>query len=293
MGGIPVYDISDSGFTNSTKFGNYRFIRCNTCDRKKVEWLFQTEKFDLVCHLAAQAGVRYSIENPYSYIENNIDGFITILEGCRRNEVDKLVYASSSSVYGSNDILPFSEDHGADKPLSLYAATKRADEMIAYSYSHLYNIQISGLRLFTVYGPWGRPDMAPFIFSNAILKGEALTVYNNGDHYRDYTYIDDVSESIYRTLMNQTLSNDSGTEKHTVLNIGNNSPVSLRDFIGYIEYACGKTAIIKNMPMQPGDIHTTYADINKLKETVGYVPGTPIHTGIGAFIAWFRNYYRL
>jgi UDP-glucuronate 4-epimerase len=291
LGGIRENEISDTGFSYSTIFSNYRFLKGDVSDRGMMARLFQTEKFDRVCHMAAQAGVRYSIENPYAYVDSNINGFITVLEGCRQNNVARLVYASSSSVYGTSDTFPVTEDFRTDMPLSLYAATKKANELMAYTYSHLYKISTTGLRLFTVYGPWGRPDMAPFIFTRAILNGENIKAFNNGDHYRDYTYIDDITESIYRVLVSGSENESLNNGNCRIYNIGNSRPVALFDLIKSIEKNCGKKAVIENLPMQPGDVHTTYADISNLKKVTGYSPQTTVEEGIAAFISWFREYY--
>jgi len=293
LGGIVKDDITEAGFALSKKFNNYRFIRINTQNREIVSELFRTEKFDLVCHLAAQPGVRYSIENPYAYIDSNINGFITILEGCRRNYIRKLVYASSSSVYGDSSIAPFLEEGPSDEPVSLYAATKKANELMAYTYSHLYHLRSAGLRLFTVYGPWGRPDMAPFLFIKAILKGEPIKVFNSGDMYRDFTYIDDVVEGIVRVLISDIPYNDSGNPHYDIYNIGNQAPVGLSDFISNIEDACGRKAIIEYLPMQPGDVHRTYADVSRLSKAINFIPDTPLQEGIEKFTAWYLQHYSL
>lgn len=275
----------------SKLYSNFSFIKQNVQDRDKVAKLFDTEKFDAVCHLASQAGVRYSVDNPYAFIDNNIGGFITVLEGCRNSNIAKLIYASSSSVYGNSDLIPFTEDEQVDTPVSLYAATKKANELMAYSYSHLYGIETIGLRFFTVYGPWGRPDMAPFKFTQSILKGIPIEVYNNGEMYRDFTYIDDVVEAVIRLIMNDAA--DENAERYQIFNVGNNSPVKLTDFIKVVEQACDEHAIVVNVPIQPGDVQKTFADISKLKAAVNFAPRTTIKNGMAHFVRWFKMYYKI
>ncbi|MGD8326694.1 MAG: NAD-dependent epimerase, partial [Sphingomonadales bacterium] len=270
--------------------GTFEFIKCDIADRARVEKLFADEKFDRVVHLAAQAGVRYSIENPHAYIDANIVGTMNILEGCRHNDVEHLVYASSSSVYGANEKMPFSVHDNVDHPLSLYAATKKANELMAHTYSSLYGLPTTGLRFFTVYGPWGRPDMALFLFTKNILAGEPIDVFNYGNHRRDFTYIDDIVEGVVRTLDTVAAPNpdwsgeapDPGTSKAPwrVYNIGNQSPVELLDYISAIEEATGKTAEKNLLPMQPGDVPDTYADVEALVQDVGYKPQTPVKEGV-------------
>lgn len=280
---------------------NYTHVRMDIADQAAVDALFTQHKPQRVVNLAAQAGVRYSIENPLAYINSNIVGFAHILEGCRHHGVEHLVYASSSSVYGANKTMPFSIHHNVDHPLSLYAASKKANELMAHTYSQLYNLPTTGLRFFTVYGPWGRPDMALFKFTKAILAGEKIQVFNYGKHRRDFTYIDDIVEGVIRVLDKPAASNQSwsGVEPDPgssaapwrVYNIGNNSPVELSDFIGAIEKALGKKAEMDLLPLQPGDVPDTYADVADLVEDFGYKPKTSIVDGVSNFVAWYRNYF--
>ena len=280
---------------------NYTHLRIDLGDCKAMAECFAIHKPQRVVNLAAQAGVRYSIENPLAYIESNIVGFAHILEGCRQNGVEHLVYASSSSVYGANTTMPFSVHHNVDHPLSLYAASKKSNELMAHTYSHLYNIPTTGLRFFTVYGPWGRPDMALFKFTKAILAGEKIPVFNDGKHRRDFTYIDDIVEGVIRVLDQPAQPNpnwsgaipDSGTSMAPwrVYNIGNNSPVELMDCIAALEKALGKKADMEMLPIQPGDVPDTYADVTDLVEQFHYKPATPVDLGIANFVAWFRNYF--
>lgn len=281
----------------------FRFIKLDIADRPAVEQLFADEKFDRVIHLAAQAGVRYSIKNPHAYVDSNLVGFVNILEGCRHNQVAHLVYASSSSIYGGNTKMPFSEHDSVDHPVSLYAATKKANELMAHTYSHLYGLPTTGLRFFTVYGPWGRPDMSPFLFAGAILNDRPIDVFNHGNMQRDFTYIDDIVEGVIRTLDRVAEPNPgyvsdeadpaTSTAPYRVFNIGNNDPVQLLDFIGAIESAIGKKAEKRLLPMQDGDVQATYADTALLNEWVGFAPSTPIQEGVDRFIAWYRKYYRI
>mgnify|MGYP003668764171 CR=1 FL=1 len=287
---------------NEAETGTFSFVKMDVADRVGMAQLFKDEKFDRVVHLAAQAGVRYSLENPHAYIDSNIVGFTNILEGCRHASVAHLVYASSSSVYGANEALPFSVHDNIDHPLSLYAATKKANELMAHTYSHLYGLPTTGLRFFTVYGPWGRPDMALFLFTRAILAGEPIDVFNYGRHKRDFTYIDDIVEGVVRTLDATARPNpdwdgnypDPGTSSAPwrVYNIGNNQPVDLEDYILAIEEALGMTAQKNLLPLQPGDVPDTFADIDALIEDVGYRPTTGVRTGIQRFVAWYRSYYQ-
>ena len=281
----------------------FRFIRLDLADRAGIAELFAREKFDRVVHLAAQAGVRYSIQNPHAYVDSNLVGFVNILEGCRHNGVQHLVYASSSSVYGGNAKMPFSEHDSVDHPVSLYAATKKANELMAHTYSHLYGLPTTGLRFFTVYGPWGRPDMAPFLFAGAILRGEPIKVFNHGNMKRDFTYIDDIVEGVVRVL-DRTAAVDSTYDPisadpacsnvpYRVFNIGNSDPVPLMDFIGAIEAATGRTAEKIFLPMQDGDVPATYADTELLDAWVGFAPATPIGEGVARFVAWYREYYKI
>ncbi len=259
-----------------------RFIDGDIADRETLPKLFEKERFDAVVNLAAQAGVRYSIENPWAYIESNIVGFENILECCRHYPVSHLVYASSSSVYGGNEKVPFSEDDKVDNPVSLYAATKKSNELMASCYAKLYGIYATGLRFFTVYGPWGRPDMSPMLFATAISRGEAIKVFNGGDMMRDFTYIDDIVEGIVRVL-------DAPGSGHSVYNIGCSNPVKLMDFISEIEGAMGCEARKIMLPMQPGDVYQTYADTTRLEKDFGYKPRVTLHEGIGEFIKWFKS----
>lgn len=279
----------------------FSFIKMDIADKEAMEKLFTENKFDGVINLAAQAGVRYSLENPHVYMESNIVGFLNILEGVRHHKINHLVYASSSSVYGANTLQPFSEHHNIDHPVSLYAASKKANELMAHSYSHLYGMKTTGLRFFTVYGPWGRPDMALFLFAKGILDEEPINIFNNGDMIRDFTYIDDIVEGIVRVLDNPPQGNpewngekpDPATSytNYRVFNIGNNSPVKLMDFVEAIENAAGKKAIKNFMPMQAGDVPSTCADVSELEEAVGFKPNTSIQTGINNFMAWYKEYF--
>jgi len=280
---------------------NFTDVRADISDRERMEALFKEHQPQRVVNLAAQAGVRYSIENPHAYIESNIVGFLNILEGCRHNNVEHLVYASSSSVYGANESMPFSVHDNVDHPLSLYAASKKSNELMAHTYSNLYNLPTTGLRFFTVYGPWGRPDMALFLFTKAIQEGKPIQVFNYGKHRRDFTYIDDIVEGIIRTLDHVAQPNpdwsgknpDSGTSKAPwrVYNIGNQSPVELMDYIETLEKFLGKKAEKILLPLQPGDVPDTYADVEALVQDVGYKPNTTIEQGIEKFAAWYNSYY--
>ena len=281
----------------------FRFVKASLEDRGAMEELFSEERFDKVVNLAAQAGVRYSLKNPHTYIDSNIVGFMNILEGCRHNHVQHLVYASSSSVYGANTRMPFSVHDNVDHPVSLYAATKKANELMAHTYSSLYDIPTTGLRFFTVYGPWGRPDMALFLFTKAILEGKPIDVFNNGKMQRDFTYIDDIVEGVMRVVDTIPASNsswrgdqpDPGTSyaPFKLYNIGNNSPVELLHFIEVLEECLGKRAEKNLLPLQAGDVPATYADVDDLMKDVGFKPATSIEDGIGRFVEWYREYYRL
>ncbi len=281
----------------------FRFVKCDLADRPAIEQLFKSNQFDRVIHLAAQAGVRYSLENPHVYIESNLVGTCHILEGCRASKVPHLVYASSSSVYGSNTRMPFSVHDNVDHPVSLYAATKKANELMAHTYSHLFRIPTTGLRFFTVYGPWGRPDMALFLFTKAILAGEPIDVFNFGKMRRDFTYIDDIVEGILRVTENIPTPNPDWTGDHPdpatsaapykIYNIGNNNPVELLGMIEALENALGKKAERRLKPMQPGDVPATYADVDDLIKDVGFKPETPIEVGIEKFVDWYRAYYKI
>jgi len=280
----------------------YRFYRMQLEDREPMEKLFAAEQFDAVVNLAAQAGVRYSLTNPYAYIDANIVGFMNILECCRHYGVKNLAYASSSSVYGLNENIPFSTHGTADHPISLYAASKKANEMMAHTYSHLYGISTTGLRFFTVYGPWGRPDMALFIFTKAILEGRPIDVFNNGNMQRDFTYVDDIVRGIVGVVENPAAPNpnwnpanpdsSSSSAPYRVYNIGNNSPVMLTEFIDAIEEKLGKKSVRNLMPIQPGDVPRTYADVADLVNDLGYKPSTPIKEGVSNFIDWYLEYYK-
>ncbi len=287
----------------SDKYGNYRFVKLNLEDRAAIDELFEREKFDAVCNLAAQAGVRYSLVNPHAYVDSNIVGFVNILEACRHYSVGHLAYASSSSVYGLNETMPFSTHDNVDHPISLYAASKKSNELMAHTYSHLYGLPTTGLRFFTVYGPWGRPDMALFLFTKAILEDRPIDVYNYGDMRRDFTYVDDIVEGLVRVIDHPPRGNPEWSGKHPdpgssrapykIYNIGNNNPVKLMDFITAIEKAIGKEAKKNLLPIQPGDVPETYADVSDLIEDLGYRPATPIQEGVERFIQWYREFYNV
>ncbi len=282
---------------------NFRFVQMDVADRAGMEKLFKEERFDRVIHLAAQAGVRYSLQNPHAYVDSNIVGFMNVLEGCRHSGVQHLVYASSSSVYGGNTRMPFSEHDSVDHPVSMYAATKKANELMAHTYSHLFNLPTTGLRFFTVYGPWGRPDMALFLFTKAILEGRPIDVFNHGQMRRDFTFVDDIVEGVIRVTDRvaapdpayQSDTPDPGTSlaPFRVFNIGNHNPVPLLDFIGCIEDALGQKAQKNLLPLQDGDVPATFADVDALKDWVGFSPATDIRTGIGRFVDWYRAYYKV
>ena len=282
---------------------NFRFVQMDVADRSAMPALFAAEGFDKVVHLAAQAGVRHSLVDPHAYIDSNIVGFTNILEGCRHSGVQHLVYASSSSVYGGNTEMPFSEHQGVDHPVSLYAATKKANELMAHTYSHLFQLPTTGLRFFTVYGPWGRPDMALFMFTKAILAGETIQVFNHGQMVRDFTYVDDIARGVLLTL-DRPPQADAGYDKaqaepasswapYRVFNIGNHQPVPLLDFIAAIERHTGKTAQKVLMDIQPGDVPATYADVSALADWTGFQPATAIDEGVGRFVAWYRGYFKV
>ena len=286
--GISPSQIEYNKVVQSTLYKNYCFIKLNLEDRDNLESIFKTEKIDAVLNLAAQAGVRYSIQNPYSYIQSNIVGFLNILECCRHYNVKHLVYASSSSVYGKNAKIPFSEDDRVDNPVSLYAATKKADELMAFTYTNLYGFNTTGLRFFTVYGPWGRPDMAPMLFANSIIKGEPIKVFNNGNLSRDFTFIDDIVEGVLRVV--ETEQSKCAVAK--VYNIGCGHPMQLMDFIHTLETAIGKKAEMNFLPMQQGDVYQTYADTTKLENDFGYKPKTLLKDGIERFVEWYKEFYK-
>ncbi len=284
-----------------TRQGNWSFHRINLADRAATEAMFDAHSFDRVIHLAAQAGVRYSLVNPYAYVESNITAFTVMLEMCRKHHVPHLTYASTSSVYGADTAMPFSEHRGANHPVQFYAATKRANELMAHSYSHLFKLPTTGLRFFTVYGPWGRPDMAFFLFTKKILAGETIEVFNNGHHTRDFTYVDDIVEGVIRASDQIAAANpnwdgnapDPATSAapFRIFNIGNGQPVSLMEYIAAIEAAAGKKAAISYLPMQAGDVPDTHADVTELVSSVGYKPATRVVDGISRFVAWYRGYY--
>ncbi|MBO1256528.1 NAD-dependent epimerase [Alteromonas sp. 5E99-2] len=288
---------------SQTQSANFSFEKLAVEDRDGMTALFEEHKFDRVIHLAAQAGVRYSIENPHAYVDSNIVGFMNILEGCRHFKVGHLVYASSSSVYGMSKVMPFSEEHNVDHPVSLYAASKKANELMAHTYSHLYNLPTTGLRFFTVYGPWGRPDMAPFKFTKSILNGDPIDVYNFGNHRRDFTYIDDIVEGVVRSLDVTATPDDNwnaespkpntSSSPFRVYNIGAQTPVNLMDFIEAIEGELGITAEKNLLPMQPGDVPDTYADVSTLVSATGYRPQTQLNEGIAKFVNWYKAYYKV
>lgn len=281
----------------------FRLVRADVADRPAMAKLFVDEGFDKVVHLAAQAGVRYSLTNPHAYIDANLVGFTNILEGCRHSKVQHLVYASSSSVYGANVVQPFSEHHSVDHPVSLYAASKKANELMAHTYAHLFGLPTTGLRFFTVYGPWGRPDMALFIFTKAIIAGEPIEIFNHGNMIRDFTYIDDIIEGVVR-VTDATPQPNPGYDRVTadpatshapyrIFNIGNSDPVKLMEFVEAIEAAVGKPAIRRLVDIQPGDVPSTHADVSALQAAVGFKPATPVREGIRRFVEWYRDYYRL
>lgn len=301
--GIAREDVDWYRFTPSTTAPRFSFIRMNLEDTQAMQMLFANGRFDTVINLGAQAGVRYSITNPQAYIESNVDGFINVLEGCRHNGVKHLVYASSSSVYGLNGKVPFSEHDGIAHPVSLYAATKKSNELMAHAYSKLYNLPTTGLRFFTVYGPWGRPDMSPFLFIDAILHDRPIKVFNNGDMLRDFTYIDDIVEGIVRITEVVPQGNPDWDETspdpatspapYRVYNIGNQQPTRLMDYISCIERAIGREARKDFLPMQPGDVYQTYADSSALAQATGFKPDTPLQLGIDRTVAWFKEFYNL
>ena len=278
--------LSNINYTLSTKFPLHKFYKANLEDTEAINHIFEVEKFDSVVNLAAQAGVRYSIENPHAYIQSNVVGFMNILEACRNYGVKNLAYASSSSVYGTNTSQPFKTTDMTDTPVSLYAATKKSNELMAHTYSHLYGIKTTGLRFFTVYGPWGRPDMAPMLFTSAITEDRPIKVFNNGEMSRDFTYIDDIVDGIIKVLNDQP-----STTPYKVYNIGNNAPVSLMEFIETIENSIGKKAEKNFMPMQDGDVVSTYADVSGLMNDFGYKPDTDLKDGIEQFVKWYKEFY--
>jgi UDP-glucuronate 4-epimerase len=299
----PYYDVAlkEARLQKLQDKSNFMFMEMDLTNRKQLGRLFAQQAFDVVVNMAAQAGVRYSIENPYAYVDSNLVGFVNLLECCRHNQVGHFVFASSSSVYGANTAMPFSVHHNVDHPVSLYAATKKANELMAHTYSHLYRLPSTGLRFFTVYGPWGRPDMALFLFTRAILEDQPLKVFNHGKMQRDFTYIDDIIEGVARVLGRLPQANpdwsgsapDPGTSSapYKIYNIGNNNPVELIKFIEVIEAALGKQAQKKFMDLQPGDVVATYADVDDLMQDVGFKPATPIEIGVKRFVEWFKDFY--
>ncbi len=300
--GIVREEISPGILVKSLKNDRYQFIQLYLEDSEQLMNLFKDQSFDAVCHLAAQAGVRYSLENPGAYIDSNIRGFLSILEACRHHRTGHLVFAGSSSVYGLNEQMPFSTRDNVDHPVSLYAASKKSNELMAHTYSHLFGLPCTGLRFFTAYGPWGRPDMALFLFTKAIMAGEPLKVFNHGNMQRDFTYVDDIAEGILRVLDSPPVGNPNWDGQHPdpsssrapykIYNIGNQSPVQLLDFIKAIEQALGKKALLEFLPLQPGDVPATYADISDLTEQFGYRPSTPLSYGIAQFVRWYLHYYQ-
>ena len=282
---------------------NFRFTQMDVADRAAMNKLFADERFDRVVHLAAQAGVRYSLVNPQAYIDSNVVGFTNVLEGCRHTSVQHLAYASSSSVYGGNTAMPFSEHHNIDHPVSMYAATKKANELMAHTYSHLFRLPTTGLRFFTVYGPWGRPDMALFLFTKAILEGRTIDVFNHGQMIRDFTFVDDIAEGVVRVLDRPATADPAfdaalpdparSNAPYRVFNIGNSDPVKLMDFIEAIEQAVGQVAKKNFMPLQDGDVPATFADVSELTAWTGFKPATPIVEGVGRFVRWYREYFKL
>ena len=300
--GIKRDEISSNKLTQSKTYPKHKFIKMDLANTNEINALFKKEKFDAVCNLAAQAGVRYSLENPHAYIDSNVKGFMNILEACRHNEVKNLSYASSSSVYGLNKSQPFKTSDHTDHPVSLYAATKKSNEMMAHTYSHLYDISTTGLRFFTVYGPWGRPDMAPMLFADAILNDRAIKVFNHGNMSRDFTYVGDIVDGIIKVIDNPAKSNDKfdatapkpdvSSAPYRVYNIGNNAPVQLLDFIKTLETTIGIEAKKNMMDIQPGDVVSTYADTSDLIKDFDYKPDTNLHEGICKFVKWYKEFYK-
>ena len=290
--GIDRAEASKFNVICQSKTSDFSFVRMNLEDREELPKLFKNEKFEIVCNLAAQAGVRYSIENPETYVDSNLVGFLNILECCRHHNIKHLVYASSSSVYGLNKKIPFSTDDNVDYPISLYAATKKSNELMAHTYSHLFKIPTTGLRFFTVYGPWGRPDMAMFLFTDAIVNDRPIKVFNHGKMERDFTYIDDIVEGVVRIIEKSTEKRIDSQNYYKVYNIGNNDSVKLIDFIKEIEFNLNKVAEKDMLPMQPGDVERTWADVDALIRDYDYRPNTSIKDGVKSFIDWFKAYYK-
>ena len=301
--GIDSSKVEYNQLMQSSKHPNYKFIKMNLEDKENIDALFKAEKFDKVCNLAAQAGVRYSLINPQAYVDANIVGFVNIIEACRHNDIKHLAYASSSSVYGLNESMPFSTSDNVDHPVSLYAVSKKANELMAHTYSHLFGLPTTGLRFFTVYGPWGRPDMALFLFTKAILEDKPIDVFNFGKMKRDFTYVDDIVEGVTRVIDNPPKGKPEWTGQkpdpscskapYKIYNIGNSSPVLLMDFIEAIEKAIGKTAEKNMMPLQPGDVPATWANVDDLVEDLDYKPAAPIQTGVDNFVKWYREFYKI
>jgi UDP-glucuronate 4-epimerase len=300
----PYYDVSlkEARLAQLKPRNRFRFIKADLADRTIVDATFAAEKPERVIHLAAQAGVRYSLDHPHAYIEANITGFLHVLEGCRHHGVEHLVFASSSSVYGANRKLPFKVSDNVDHPVSLYGATKKANELMAHTYAHLFGLPVTGLRFFTVYGPWGRPDMSLFSFTRNIFEGKPIQVFNHGHHARDFTYIDDIVEGVVRTLDHVAAPDpnwnaeapdpETSSAPYRIYNIGNHSPVQLLDYIAVIEKEVGKKAVMEMVPAQPGDVPETYADVEALTKATGFAPSTPIEEGVKRFVNWYRDFYR-
>jgi UDP-glucuronate 4-epimerase len=301
--GVTQSDIEYGVTVQSRLYPDYSFVQLKLEDKPALDAFFEREQFDAVCNLAAQAGVRYSLENPNAYIDSNIVGFMNVLEACRHNGVKNLSYASSSSVYGLNEQMPFSTSHGVNHPVSLYAATKKSNELMAHTYAHLYGIQCTGLRFFTVYGPWGRPDMAPFIFTKAALNGDTIKVFNNGKMKRDFTYIDDIVEGVVRVIESPSKTNNkwngkqpdpsSSSAPYKIYNIGNSQPIELLTFIKAVESAAGVEIPKDFQPIQPGDVVATYADVSELENDMGYRPSTPVTEGMKRTVEWYKQFYNV
>ncbi|MCT7581829.1 NAD-dependent epimerase [Aliarcobacter butzleri] len=288
--GILKEEIIENELISSKTYPKHKFVKMDLSDTENIYKLFETEKFDTVCNLAAQAGVRYSLENPHAYIDSNIKGFMNILEACRHNDVKNLCYASSSSVYGLNKSQPFKTTDKTDTPISLYAATKKSNELMAHTYSHLFGISTTGLRFFTVYGPWGRPDMAPMLFTDAILNNKEIKVFNHGNMSRDFTYIDDIVDGIIKVIDNP-IKTESNLARYKIYNIGNNSPIQLLDFIKTLEKSIGIEAKKNFLPMQDGDVESTYADVEDLIKDFNYKPNTKLADGMNEFVKWYKSFY--
>jgi len=292
--GIQEKEIKNNELIKSSLHKNYRFIKADLKEKPVIEKLFDDEQFDIVINLAAQAGVRYSLDHPHAYVDSNISGFLNILEGCRHTNVSHLLYASSSSVYGANDEMPFKTTDNVDHPVSLYAASKKSNELMAHTYSHLFDIPTTGLRFFTVYGPWGRPDMALFIFTKAMIEGRQIDIYNHGDMARDFTYVDDIVEGIKRLIPKAPANSENlSSAPYQLFNIGYGSPVNLMDFIHEIEKQLGVSAKKNFMDIQPGDVPETWADTSSLKNMINFSPKVPVKEGVEKFISWYKNYYRI